>query len=86
MTATAERHPVAALLVGGGVSANRRLRSELQDLARGHRLDLRLPRPAYCLDNAAMIAGLAAAKYAAGDVADLSLTAAARSEVASGRH
>ena len=80
-----DRHPVAALLVGGGVSANRHLRSQLEALARRHRLDLRLPRPAYCLDNAAMIAGLAAAKYAAGDVADLSLAAAARSEIASGR-
>jgi N6-L-threonylcarbamoyladenine synthase len=48
-----------SLLVGGGVSANSRLRRELAGLAQRRGLDLRLPPLAYCLDNAAMIAGLA---------------------------
>lgn len=47
-----------ALLVGGGVSANSRLRAQLGALAAARGLDLRLPPVAYCLDNAAMIAGL----------------------------
>jgi N6-L-threonylcarbamoyladenine synthase len=77
-----DRHPVRTLLVGGGVSANTRLRAELTALAGDRGLDLRLPPMAYCLDNAAMIAGLAAARLAAGERDDLTLTAAAGSAVA----
>jgi N6-L-threonylcarbamoyladenine synthase len=47
-----------AILVGGGVSANSLLRAELTTLAADRGIDLRLPEAAYCLDNAAMIAGL----------------------------
>ncbi len=50
--------PARTLLVGGGVSANSRLRRELQALATRRGLALRLPAMAYCVDNAAMIAGL----------------------------
>ncbi|HYD01302.1 MAG TPA: tRNA (adenosine(37)-N6)-threonylcarbamoyltransferase complex transferase subunit TsaD, partial [Phycisphaerales bacterium] len=50
---------IKSLLVGGGVSANSRLRSELASFAAKHKLDLRLPPMDLCLDNAAMIAGLA---------------------------
>lgn len=56
-----DRHStVRTLLIGGGVSANSLLRQRLTDLARQRNLDLRLPRMDYCLDNAAMIAGLGA--------------------------
>jgi N6-L-threonylcarbamoyladenine synthase len=48
-----------SLLVGGGVSANSLLRAELQAFATKARIELRLPSLPYCLDNAAMIAGLA---------------------------
>lgn len=50
---------IKSLLVGGGVSANSHLRSELTAFAQRHKLDLRLPPMDLCLDNAAMIAGLA---------------------------
>jgi N6-L-threonylcarbamoyladenine synthase len=63
------------LLVGGGVSANSHLRSELEALAARHDLDLRLPAFEYCLDNAAMIAGLGARLHEVGRVADLTLAA-----------
>lgn len=63
------------LLVGGGVSANSRLRDELRRFADRHALDLRLPDPPYCLDNAAMIAGLAYHLARAGRIDDLSLLA-----------
>ncbi len=63
------------LLVGGGVSANSRLRAELVELGRRRGLAVRLPRMAYCLDNAAMIAGLAFHRVSAGDADDLSLRA-----------
>ena len=55
-----ERYPACrTLLIGGGVSANSLLRARLTELGRERNLDVRLPRMPYCLDNAAMIAGLA---------------------------
>ena len=48
-----------SLVVGGGVIANSRLRRELREFALSAGLDLRVPRPEYCMDNAAMIGGLA---------------------------
>jgi N6-L-threonylcarbamoyladenine synthase len=79
-----ERHPEArTLLVGGGVSANRRLRADLAELAATRGLALRLPTPELCLDNAAMIATLAAHRLAAGAVDDLGLTAATSSLIRS---
>ncbi len=65
-----------SLLTGGGVTANSRLRQELQAFSRAHDLDLRLPAMAYCMDNAAMIAGLGHRMLAAGHVSDLTLQAA----------
>jgi len=62
-------------LVGGGVSANSRLRSDLSALADRQGLDLRLPAMGYCLDNAAMIAGLAHPLLEAGLRAGLDLRA-----------
>jgi len=64
-----------SLLVGGGVSANSRLRRELPALAEAYGLDLRLPALRHCMDNAAMIAGLAHHRLDAGAVDDLSLQA-----------
>jgi N6-L-threonylcarbamoyladenine synthase len=69
--------PFRSLLVGGGVSANSRLRRELEALAAERSLELRLPAMAYCLDNAAMIAGLGHALLAAGRASDLRLRAEA---------
>ncbi len=80
-----DRFDVTTLLVGGGVSANTRLRIELQSLAGRHGLDLRLPALEYCVDNAAMIAGLAAARLAAGERDDWTLSASTRSEVVEGQ-
>ncbi|MDG2201020.1 MAG: tRNA (adenosine(37)-N6)-threonylcarbamoyltransferase complex transferase subunit TsaD [Phycisphaerales bacterium] len=72
-------HEVSSLLVGGGVSANSRLRRDLESFCRDRDLQLRLPAPHYCMDNAAMIAGLGAVQLEAGQVADLTLSASARS-------
>lgn len=69
---------VRSLLVGGGVSANSRLRRELEKLAQGHGLELRLPSLEYCLDNAAMIGGLACERLRRGLTDDLSLRASPR--------
>lgn len=75
-----EQHPdVRGVLVGGGVSANSRLRHELIELGERGKLDVRLPQMAYCLDNAAMIAGLAGARLDAGEADDWSLAASPQS-------
>lgn len=78
-----KQYPARTLLTGGGVTANSRLRTELTALAEAQQIDLRLPQMQYCLDNAAMIAGLAAEKFAAGHVDDWSLSAAPNSAIAS---
>jgi N6-L-threonylcarbamoyladenine synthase len=70
-----------ALLVGGGVTANSRLRRELGEFADKHGLALRLPAMAYCVDNAAMIAGLGFHLLRAGRVSGLDLAAQPTSAV-----
>lgn len=49
---------VESLFVGGGVSANSKIRGELEAFAQREGLVYEPPRLAYCVDNAAMIAGL----------------------------
>jgi N6-L-threonylcarbamoyladenine synthase len=57
---------VSALAVVGGVSANSRLREVLSARAVTEGVRLAVPRPAYCTDNAAMIAAAGAMAYARG--------------------
>jgi N6-L-threonylcarbamoyladenine synthase len=47
---------VSALVVAGGVAANSRVRTALEELAASHGLRFVAPPPALCTDNAAMIA------------------------------
>lgn len=63
------------LLTGGGVTANSRLRSELVALGTKHGLHVSLPAMEFCMDNAAMIAGLGAELVAAGKASDFDLQA-----------
>jgi N6-L-threonylcarbamoyladenine synthase len=59
-TATAlARRPYRALIVGGGVSLNSRLRAVLAETCARAHVPLLTAQPKYCGDNAAMIAGLA---------------------------
>lgn len=67
--------PARSLLAGGGVTANSRLRRELHDFAAAHALELRIPALPYCVDNAAMIAGLGYHLLRAGRVSGLDLRA-----------
>ena len=59
-----------SLVVAGGVGANRRLREQLQALATQRHAQLFFPRPAFCTDNAAMIAYTGWARLAEGREAD----------------
>ncbi|MEM6560617.1 MAG: tRNA (adenosine(37)-N6)-threonylcarbamoyltransferase complex transferase subunit TsaD [Planctomycetota bacterium] len=66
-----DRTAATSVILGGGVSANRGLRAALPILG----VPVAVPKPAYCTDNAAMIAGLGEIMHAAGDVAGLDLAA-----------
>jgi N6-L-threonylcarbamoyladenine synthase len=57
---------VQALVVAGGVGANRRLRAALAALGAARGIAVHHPRPEFCTDNAAMIAYAGAQRLAAG--------------------
>jgi N6-L-threonylcarbamoyladenine synthase len=56
----AREQGVSDLLLGGGVAANSRLRALAAERAAAAGLRLRVPRPALCTDNGAMVAALGA--------------------------
>ena len=62
----ARRPGPTRLLIGGGVAANRRLRTLLAERAGERGIALRTPRPGLCTDNGAMIAVLGAEIVTAG--------------------
>lgn len=64
-----------SLIVGGGVTANTRLRRELTELALRAGVPLVMPLADYCVDNAAMIAGLGARRLALAGADGLALRA-----------
>ncbi len=65
-------------LVVGGVACNRRLREKLTSEAERAGLRAVFPSPAYCTDNAAMIAGLGHERWRAGKLASWNLDASPR--------
>jgi len=69
---------IKRLVLGGGVSANRGLRSRLAQLATSKGWELHVPRFEYTGDNAAMIAITAYLKYQKGIFDDLRLVPKAR--------
>ena len=74
----AERENLPTVLVAGGVACNRRLRQDMKARAEERGLRVRFPSPAYCTDNAAMIAGLGFHLLRAGWTATLELDASPR--------
>ncbi len=73
----AERAGVTRVVVGGGVAANSMLRERLTTACTKRGLDLVLTPPAYCTDNAAMIAAHGYQLLKRGRVSDLYLSATA---------
>jgi N6-L-threonylcarbamoyladenine synthase len=74
----AEDGGLDALVLVGGVAANRRLRELLQDQASARGLDWRVAPLAYCTDNAAMVGRAALQRLAAGQTSSIRLGVAAR--------
>ena len=68
----------AALVVAGGVAANKAIRSALSNLAKRERLKFVVPPAWLCTDNAAMIAWAGAERFAAGLTDPLDVPARAR--------
>ncbi|MEO8245707.1 MAG: tRNA (adenosine(37)-N6)-threonylcarbamoyltransferase complex transferase subunit TsaD [Chloroflexota bacterium] len=73
--AAAREHGVGAVALGGGVAANGALRTTLRERLAVEGLTLRVPPPAWCTDNGAMIGAAGGFRFAAGDRADASLEA-----------
>lgn len=67
------------ILVGGGVSANSELRKQMLALGEEKGIEVCLPPMTVCLDNAAMLGGLAHHRFITGDFDDLNLPVMATS-------
>jgi N6-L-threonylcarbamoyladenine synthase len=64
----AQAEGVDHMIIGGGVAANSRLRALAQERCAAAGIRLRVPRPALCTDNGAMVAALGAQLVAHGAV------------------
>lgn len=73
-----EQTGLKRIVMAGGVSANRRLRAELAQLADKIGGEVFYPRTEFCTDNGAMIAYAGMQRLKNGDVADLSVQARPR--------
>lgn len=69
-----QRTGIRQVIVGGGVASNRRLRARFAEAASANRIQVAFPPPELCVDNGAMIAGLAYPLLQRGRVATLSVT------------
>jgi len=72
-----EQHRLPQLQVAGGVAANRGLRAALKEMTQALGVELFVPSPKRCTDNAAMIAAAGYWHLLRGERADLSLNATA---------
>ena len=71
----ATRFSVKSIILGGGVACNSRLRQKLTDAAKQRDIPLYYPSKKLCMDNAAMVAGLAYHKYGEKEGAGLEVEA-----------
>ena len=73
-----EREGISELVITGGVAANRGLRARAKEACEEHGIQLFVPPPVSCTDNAAMIAMAAARRLTDGDRDDLSFAVYSR--------
>lgn len=76
-----DRYPSHPIVMAGGVAANSHLRHRLKSLAAARKVDIFIPHPTLCGDNAAMIAAEGYYKFAAGELSDSSLNASAADSI-----
>ena len=76
-----KKYKIKNMVIAGGVSANKYLREEIKKVADKYKVNLSVPRMAYCTDNAAMIGAAAYPLYMKGQFADLSLNATSSDEI-----
>ena len=70
-----QRTGIPRIVIGGGVAANRRLRERFMDEVGARKLQVVIPPADLCVDNGAMIAGVAFESLRHGRIAPLSMTA-----------
>ncbi|MCP5003570.1 MAG: tRNA (adenosine(37)-N6)-threonylcarbamoyltransferase complex transferase subunit TsaD [Planctomycetes bacterium] len=71
----AHKFSVSRILLGGGVAANSRLRERFGEAAQKHNIRIYYPPKNLCIDNAAMIAGLAYHKHLTKDYSSMEVEA-----------
>ena len=76
-----KKYDIKNMIIAGGVSANKYLRSEIKKVTDKYNVDLSVPSFVYCTDNAAMIGAAAYPLYLKGEFADLSLNATSSDEL-----
>jgi N6-L-threonylcarbamoyladenine synthase len=80
LLAASKQTGIKEIAIAGGVSANSKLREELQVIGARKGWNTFIPDFKYCTDNAAMIAMTAHFKYLKGEFSDQSITPLARYE------
>lgn len=70
-----EKYDIKRVIMAGGVSASKQLRSDMQQMCDELNVEFSVPPIKYCTDNAAMIACAAYPKFLAKDFVDLDLKA-----------
>ena len=75
--AAGEEFKAKAILVSGGVAANRALRASFDEAGAQSKRSIFFPSRALSTDNAAMIAAAAYPRFLAGEAADVTLNAEA---------
>ncbi|MCR5484916.1 MAG: tRNA (adenosine(37)-N6)-threonylcarbamoyltransferase complex transferase subunit TsaD [Clostridiales bacterium] len=69
------------IVLAGGVSANSVLRKKMGDMCRKNGMTLYMPELSLCGDNAAMVASQGYFEFISGNIADMSLNAAATANI-----
>ncbi|MBT3182477.1 MAG: tRNA (adenosine(37)-N6)-threonylcarbamoyltransferase complex transferase subunit TsaD [Deltaproteobacteria bacterium] len=81
LIAAAKTSGAEAVVISGGVAANRRLRSLLKERADTEKLKSFIPSMEFCTDNAAMIAYIGERRLELGDKSDFTLNAVGNQEI-----
>ena len=76
-----ENTKIKNVIIAGGVSANKYIRSELKKVCEKYGANLNVPEFIYCTDNAAMIGAAAYPLYKNGDFTDFNLNASACDDI-----